>query len=139
MTLSLRDIIKQGYLSKGHEIWNNYWDKRWIIIKKGWLYNLKAPKDKKGEVLCLAGATLCPSKRKRQFSFTIRVADSNGQPSEGGASAGGGANSSSSNNNNNNNSNNSNPSGNYTELSFAAETEAEMEAWMEAFRACLSN
>lgn len=131
MTLSLRDIIKQGYLSKGHEIWTNYWDKRWIIIKKGWLYNLKAPKDKKGEVLCLAGATLCPSKRKRQFSFTIRIADSNGQPTESGSGAAGGANGS--------NNNSGGGSGNYTELSFAAETEAEMEAWMEAFRVCVSN
>lgn len=125
MTLSLRDIIKQGYLSKGHEIWPNYWDKRWIIVKKGWLYNLKDKKDKKGDVLCLKGATLCQSKRKKKFSFTIRIPACNDQCPDG--------------NNNNNSSNNSDNSttGNFTELSFAAETEAEMEDWMKAFRVCL--
>ena len=137
MTLSLRDIVKQGYLSKEHEFLTGYWDKRWIIIKKGWLYNLKAPKDKKGEVLCLAGAALCPSKRKKPFSFAIRVANSSGQPSDGssgggsgggaGGGAGSGVNAAAA------------AAGSYTDLLFAAESDAEMKAWMEAFRVCLSN
>ena len=122
MTLSLRDIVKQGYLSKGHEIWTNYWEKRWIIIKKGWLYNLKAPKDKKGEVLCLKGAAVCPSKRKKPFSFTVRIANNIEQSTDNGSS-------------NSNGNNNNNVS--YTELSFAATTEEEMKTWTEAFCKCV--
>lgn len=57
VTLSLRDIIKQGPLQKAREKWGaTSNEQRWIIVKKGWLYNFHSQKDKKGDVYSLAGA-----------------------------------------------------------------------------------
>ena len=73
VTLSLRDIVKQGPLQKAREKWGtSTYEQRWIIVKKGWLYNFHSQKDKKGDIYSLSGAGVREVQGK-PFSFILSL------------------------------------------------------------------
>lgn len=75
-TLSMRDIIKQGPLQRAREKWGtSVLEQRWIIVKKGWLYNFHSQKDKKGDFYSLANASVREAQGK-PFSFVLSLATS---------------------------------------------------------------
>lgn len=88
ITLSMRDIVKQGPLQKAREKWGSVsYELRWIIVKKGWLYNFHSQKDKKGDIYNLSNAGVREVKGKpssfvlslpasgEEINFTARNAD----------------------------------------------------------------
>lgn len=73
ITLSLREIVKQGPLQKAREKWGtSTYEQRWIIVKKGWLYNFHSQKDKKGDIYSLSGASVREVQGK-PFSFILSL------------------------------------------------------------------
>lgn len=120
LTLSLRDIIKQGSLSKNREKWGSSWDTRWVILKKGWLYHFRSQRDTKGGVVPLQGASVqeatpalvaasaaasaSAQKAMKPFAFVVRTSAADAQPQE---------------------------------IVFAAKSQDEATSWIHAINACI--
>jgi len=77
--LSLRDIVKQGPLLKNREKKQAVWDQRWVVVKKGWLYDFRNQRDTNCTIIPLQAAIVCEHTDplgKQRFCFVVRPASS---------------------------------------------------------------
>jgi len=54
-SLSLRDIVMQGNLLKSRE---KRWDSRWVVVKRGWLYDFRSQRDTSCKMMRLQSITI---------------------------------------------------------------------------------
>jgi len=76
--LSLRDIVKQGALMKNREKKQAVWDQRWVVVKKGWLYDFRNQRDTNCTIIPLQAAIVCEHTDplgKQRFCFVVRPAN----------------------------------------------------------------
>jgi len=87
--LSLRDIVKQGALLKNREKKQAVWDQRWVVVKKGWLYDFRNQRDTNCSIVPLQTAIVCEHTDplgKQRFCFVVKPSNpagmSDAQPTE---------------------------------------------------------
>jgi len=76
--LSLRDIVKQGPLMKNREKKQAVWDQRWVVVKKGWLYDFRNQRDTNCTIIPLQAAIVCEHNDplgKQRYCFVVRPAN----------------------------------------------------------------
>jgi len=79
--LSLRDIVKQGALMKNREKKQAVWDQRWVVVKKGWLYDFRNQRDTNCIIVPLQAAIVCEHNDplgKQRFCFVVRPSNIGG-------------------------------------------------------------
>jgi len=109
--LSLRDIVKQGALLKNREKKQAVWDQRWVVVKKGWLYDFRNQRDTNCAIVPLQAAIVCEHTDplgKQRFCFVVRPSNPGGM---GDSSS--------------------------SEYVFAARTAEEMSQWISAISVCV--
>jgi len=71
-SLSLRDIVMQGNLQKSRE---KRWDSRWVVIKRGWLYDFRSQRDTSCKMVRLQSITvseIVDPTGKQKHCFVLR-------------------------------------------------------------------
>ena len=111
--LSLRDIVRQGLLLKNRERKQAVWDQRWVVVKKGWLYDFRNQRDTNCAIVPLQSAIVCEHTDplgKQRFAFVVRPAHTSAPGSSSDAQS---------------------------DIVFAAKSADEMTQWIRAISSCI--
>lgn len=76
--LALRDIVRQGALLRNRERKQAVWDPRWVVVKKGWLYDFRNQRDTNCAIVPLQSAIVCEHTDplgKQRHVFIVRPAN----------------------------------------------------------------
>ena len=105
--------MRQGTLLRNRERKQAVWDARWVVVKKGWLYDFRNQRDTNCAIVPLQAAIVCEHTDplgKQRFVFVVRPANT------GGASASSDA---------------------QPDIVFAAKSAEEMTQWIRAISSCI--